>query len=152
LNGNPSADRFAIAVAFVDKNSTRTLADDVAQEITSFASWDAAYFFVAYNPGHTPGAAPQDTLVLASGVLLPGPGNVPRCPRALCAGARRRRSLGGALCAAPLAHVRSNRPRPRQRAMAKAANAAQGTRPTRRPGPRGSRTDQTSIPTATDAV
>lgn len=80
MNGNPSADRFAIAVAFVDKNSTRTLADDVAQEITSFASWDAAYFFVAYNPGHTPGAAPHDTLVLASGVLLPGPGTFPAVP------------------------------------------------------------------------
>jgi PEP-CTERM motif-containing protein len=76
IGSSPSGDRFAITVGFVDKSSTRTLGDDVAQEITSFAGWDAAYFFVTYNPGHTPGTAPQDTSVLAYGMLLPGGGTL----------------------------------------------------------------------------
>jgi len=46
LGSSPSGDRFGIAVGFVDKNSTRTLGDDVARAISSFSSWDAAYFFV----------------------------------------------------------------------------------------------------------
>lgn len=92
-----STDRFEISIGFVDRDSTRSLDDDIAQAVLPFDSWDAAYFFVLYNPGHTAGAAPTDTYVLAYGTLHEGNLHIPVAPEPALVPPLAALGVGGAL-------------------------------------------------------